>query len=445
MKRLYIALAILAAALSPLAAWDNHSQLSYLALEGESLAATKVKAESLGDFALATQPELADLLSRLEAEARKDIPLYPARPDALAFEGPYENADAARAAFMAAIRVNPSVPFALYVQLQAGATRPARPDLSVAAADPFDNRVPNGPFQSLSPGEEVDALEVVASASDEPDYGMDIGLFSDNKSPVASTYGFGIQAFGNPALAYGSQAPFHMAFASESGILKAAAPFTRVALSDWRFRLYSELSRFAFAEGHAYWGWRFAGWALHYLQDMAQPYHASVMPGKSTMGMLWLYAVQGQKARDDALVLLSNRHVVVEDYVYGAMAAYDGDAAASPLYSALKAGGPGLSSRELSALTWRPGYLYGVVAKRAYAEGRRLDALLVSSFPAAYVSDPAFDYGVLNAGPKAAYKPWAALHAAAPDKAAALDAFMARILAEVGVETRVFIEWLAAK
>jgi len=445
MKRLCFSFVILAATLSPLAAWDNHTQLSYLALEGESLAATKVKAETLGDFALAAQPELADLLSRLEAEARKDIPLYPARPEALAFEGPYATADAARTAFIAAIRVNPAVPFALYVQLQAGAPRTARPDLAVTAADIYDNRVPNGPFQALSPGEEVAALEVVASASDEPDYGMDIGLFSDNKGPVAATYGFGIQAFGNPALPYGSQAPFHMAFASESGLLKAAAPFTKVALSDWRFRLYSELSHFAFAEGHAYWGWRFAGWALHYLQDMAQPYHASVMPGKSTMGMLWLYAVQGQKARDDALVLLSNRHVVVEDYIYGAEAAYGRDATATRLCSALKAEDSGLSAKDLSALAWRPGYLYGVVAKRAYAEGRKLDSLLVSSFPARYVADPAFDYGVGNVGPNAAYKPWAALHASAPDKAAALDAFMTRILAEVGAETRIYIEWLAAK
>lgn len=445
MKRLTVVFSLLIAALSPLVAWDNHSQLSYLALEGESLVATRVKAESLGDFALATQPELADLLSRLEAEARKDIPLYPARPDALAFAGPYADAGAARAAFIAAIRVNPALPFALYVQLQAGAARPDRPDLAVTSADIYNNRVPNGPFQVLSPGEEVAALEVLASASDEPDYGMDIGLFSDNKSPVAATYGFGVQAFGNPALPYGSQAPFHMAFASESGLLKAAAPFTKVALADWRFRLYGELSRFAFAEGHAYWGWRFAGWALHYLQDMAQPYHASVMPGKSTLGMLWLYAVQGQKARDDALVLLSNRHVVVEDYVYGAVAANGRDAAASGLCSALTAGGSGLTARDLEALAWRPGYLFGVVAKRAHAEGRKLDSLLVSSFPATYVADPAFDYGVGNAGPDAAYKPWAALHAASPDQAAALDAFMARILAEVGAETRIYLAWLTAR
>lgn len=445
MKRSSIAFIILIVALPRLAAWDNHSQLSYLALENEGLAATRVKAEYLGDFVLATQPELAGLLSRLETEARRDIPLYPARPDALALAGPYATADAARAAFIAAIRVNPAVPFPLYVQLQAGASRPARPDLPVAAADLFNNRVPNGPFQALSPGEEVGAIEVVASASDEPDYGMDIGLFSDNTSPVAATYGFGVQAFGNPALPYGSQAPFHMAFANESGIIKAAAPFTKVALSDWRFRLYSELSRFAFAEGHSYWGWRFAGWALHYLQDMAQPYHASVMPGKNTAGMLWLYAVQGQKARDDALVLLSNRHTVVEDYVYGAMAAYSGDNTASALYAALKAESSGLSAKDLAALAWRPGYLYGVVAKRAHAEGRKLDTFLVSSFPAAYVSDPAIDYGVVNAGPDAAYKPWTALHAAAPDKAAALDAFMARILAEVGAETRIYIEGLAAR
>jgi hypothetical protein len=437
MKRVCLSIALSLAALAMASAWDNHAQLSYLSLRSERWASRTVKAESLADFVLAVEAKLPAVLARLEAASLRDIPLYAPLPPALAFTGSYPATDggrAARAAFIAAIRVNPAMPFPLYVQVQAGAARPARPDLAVTAADPFDNRLPNPPFQALKPGDPASALEVVASASDEPDYGMDIGLFSDNKSPVAGLYGFGVQAFGNPALPYGSQAPFHMAFAHEDPLIKAAASFTKVSLVDWRFRLYTELARFAFSEGHDYWGWRFAGWALHYLQDMAQPYHASVMPGKRAWGILGLYVFGSQQDKDDALVLLSNRHLIVEDYLYGAMASWKGDLAASPLYAAL-------AGAEPDEPAYRDGYLFDVVSQKAFDRGRRLDALVASAFPARWVRDPSHDFGVEDVGAGRSYEPWDGLRAQAPDKAKALDAFCAGIFADMGNNGRAYLAY----
>jgi hypothetical protein len=437
MKRVCLSLAFSFAVLAASFAWDNHSQLSYLSLGSETWALRRVKAESLGDFVLAVQAKLPGLLQRIEAASIRDIPEYRPLPAALAFLGGYPTGDggaAAKAAFIAAIRVNPAMPFPLYVQLQAGGSRPPRPDLPVTAADLYDNRVPNPPFQAIMRGEQVSALEVVASASDEPDYGMDIGLFSDNKSPVAGLYGFGTQAFGNPALPYGSQAPFHMAFAHEDPLIKLAAGFTRLSLPDWRFRLYTELARFAFAEGHDYWGWRFAGWALHYLQDMAQPYHASAVPGKRAWAILGLYIFGSQQSRDDALVLQSNRHLIFEEYQYGAMADWKGDAAASTLYAALEGKGQ-------AEPPYRVGYLFDVVSQRAFDRGRRLDAIIADSFPAIWVKDPRHDFGVENAGPERSYEPWTGLRKEAAAKAAALDTLTSAIFMDIGNTGRAFLAY----
>ena len=50
----------------------------------------------------------------------------------------------------------------------------------------------------MAPGEPVSIAEVIASASDEPDFGMDIGLFADNGTDFGQRYGFGINPLGTP-------------------------------------------------------------------------------------------------------------------------------------------------------------------------------------------------------------------------------------------------------
>jgi hypothetical protein len=439
MKRALFSAALAAAVLFTAAAWDNHTQMTYLALGAEPWAGRLVRAENFDAFVLAEQARLAPLLADLEKEFAHAVPEYPARPAALAFTGGYRSDDggvAAREAFIAAIRVNPAVPFPLYVALRADGPRPKRPDLPVAKADIFDFHVPNAPFQALASGEDVTVLEVVSTASDEPDYGMDIGLFADNKGPVSNVYGFGVQPFGNPDLSYGSQAPFHMAFAHENPIIHMAAPFTRTALADYRFRLYTGLSRFAFAEGHEYWGWRFAGWAMHYLQDSTQPYHADMIPGMNAAQILWLYATGGQAARDGALMLLSNRHLLLEAYQYGVMAAYKGDDSASPIYAALKGGAIG--GKTTPALPpIREGYLFDVASWNAYGRGMAVDRMVVATFPAKWTSDPKLDFGTLGD---------VDLHGelvkSDPARARAFEAAIAPCLADFGSATRAFAEYV---
>jgi hypothetical protein len=52
-------------------------------------------------------------------------------------------------------------------------------------------------FIRVADGENVAPLAVLASAADEPDYGHDINLFSDNPGEVGALYGFGPQPFGD--------------------------------------------------------------------------------------------------------------------------------------------------------------------------------------------------------------------------------------------------------
>jgi hypothetical protein len=158
---------------------------------------------------------------------------------------------------------------------------------------------------------------VLASAADEPDYGHDINLFSDNPGNVGALYGFGPQPFGDARFQYSSQAPFHMGFFHESAVVYAAAGFLERSWPDWRAYQYMGLARLAFASGHPYWGYRFLGWGLHHIQDLTQPYHAKPLPGVDLASLLLLEgkALAGFAADKQASIeRVATRHMEVEKY-----------------------------------------------------------------------------------------------------------------------------------
>ena len=100
--------------------------------------------------------------------------------------------------------------------------------------------------------------------------------------------GFGEQPFGDKRFEYSSQAPFHMGFYHEASIVYAAGGFIKRTLPEYRMNQFLTLARFAFKTGHPYWGYRFAGWGLHFVQDLTQPYHTTLLPGVGTTRMLWI-------------------------------------------------------------------------------------------------------------------------------------------------------------
>jgi hypothetical protein len=277
-----------------------------------------VEVESLGHFLVAERDGIARLLEDEEAWARANIPGYPPRPTPLAFRADDARPDVLRQRLIAAVRMNPAAKLALYLQLPPGATATG-PRLTEADLSPLKSgeAIKLSTFVALRDGQRVAAIDVLATASDEPDYGLDIGLWTDNGTAHGDAYGFGRQPFGNPTSEISSQAPLHMGFYHESSIVYRAAPFLARTLPEYRIHLWQSLARHAMRTGHDYWGWRFAGWALHYLQDLAQPYHARVLPGVSVPSMLWVNALDlaglhGAKTR--AINLVTNRHFALENF-----------------------------------------------------------------------------------------------------------------------------------
>lgn len=320
-------------------AWDGHALLTWAALSGEPAVAgaPPAAAEPIEAFLAAEGDALAPLLDAEEAWARAHVPRYPPRPEALRFD-PRGDPATARERFLEALRVNPLTRLTPHVQDLPGHAAGARPALAwsevgTLASAPHPGLVV---FRALRPGEPVAPLLVVASASDEPDHGLDVGLFEDSGTACGARYGMGRLPFGDPRLPFATQAPFHMGFFHEPRLLAAAAPALGRTFPELRLHAFAALARFAFARGHAYWGWRFLGFGLHYAQDLTQPYHARAAPGESALGLvavslLDLAGVHGPRQR--RVERLSDLHLALEARAFALTwgAAAVGDAGAPAL------------------------------------------------------------------------------------------------------------------
>ena len=378
-------------------AWSDHAMVTYRALERmpELAANVRVAAEPLDEFLKKQEPAIEALLAAQESWARDTLKAYAPRPDALAFKAdPAMGDEARRQAFFAALRISAGSRFALYVQPDPWEAAPAADRLLPASAVKANTDADESrhTFARIDAGDMVPALAVVASASDEPDYGLDINLWSDSPTPEGKAYGFGTLPFGNPALSFSTQAPFHMGFFHEPEILYWAASFLRRTYPLLRVHQYVGLAQLAFETGHPYWGWRFTGLAMHYLQDLTQPYHASLSPGNSAarlIGINVMAMVGLPQRKNDMIVLLSNRHLAMERYE---------SALVRRAAEARQAGAIEMAARDTSSDAdyppWSPDYVRDVVSLQAYEAAPGTDRTIVGAMPAQLVSDPSFDFGV---------------------------------------------------
>lgn len=305
-------------------AWSNHSLGSLLALREVPQLAEQVTVEPLEAFLTDQAVAIEQLLDEQERYAGEHFAYYPPRPQALRWQADGEGDR--RAAFFAALRINPEIRLASFIQQLPGQDAGGRPVLASEEVLVFRKVGPwtHWRYLALQPGESVGALQVLASAADEPDYGHDINLFSDNPSTAGQRYNFGPQPFGDARFEYSSQAPFHIGYYHESALVFAAAPYLGQTLPHWRIYQYVGLSRLAFASGHRYWGYRFLGWAMHYLQDLTQPYHSRVLPGVDLADMVLIEAKAqaGFSAdREAAIKRVADRHTAIEQYQFERMQA----------------------------------------------------------------------------------------------------------------------------
>ena len=104
-------------------------------------------------------------------------------------------------------------------------------------------------------GRKTNASDILINYSDEPDWDLDTNLELNKLQ----------------ALTGGSQGYRHMYFSVFAGLLKAGDAPKRASH-------FFEMSKIAFGEGDNYWGFRFTARAVHYLEDLSQPYHAYPVP-----------------------------------------------------------------------------------------------------------------------------------------------------------------------
>lgn len=346
--------------------------------------AEPLRVETLSEFVVAERSAIAELLLDHEEWARQNLEHYAALPAELVFDPATADADL-EIAFLNAIRVNPTRSYQPYRQLMSFEPEAEQEALIAVSELTFlqgtiasnDSR-----YLSLASGDFVSAAAVVSTASDEPDFGLDIGLYADNGTEHGKRYGFGNQPFGNPNLEYGSQAPFHMGFYHLDWLTSLAQPGLLQTYPLYRTELYRKLAVLAFSNGHDYWGWRFMGWGLHYVGDLAQPYHAVPLPDTGILESLWIVAT-GKTG--EALQLVSNRHGVIEAFQKAvvANALVDQDWDQSTL-------------REVAQLSpgalWAQNTLVQELTLDAAAGAAGLDQALVRYAPPKLVSDPAFEF-----------------------------------------------------
>jgi hypothetical protein len=374
-------------------AWSNHSLGTALALRDLPILkqAAPVSIEPLENFLRSEAVGLQALLDEQESFAVAQFPGYPARPEALRWLA--GGSDDRQSAFLLALRVNPEIKLANFVQALPGYTRDGRAHLSGQQVMVFKETSlwNEWRFLAVAENESLNPVQVVASAADEPDYGHDINLFSDNPGEVAGQYNFGTQPFGDARFSYSSQAPFHIGYYHDDAIIFAAGPFLTRTYPEWRAYQYFGLARYAFEHGHPYWGYRFMGWGLHYIQDLTQPYHAKVLPGVDTSGLLWIAAKDAVGFGDDkkaAIERVANRHTAIEKYQLGWLQQLlrDGESASPLLQAYADTGADG------SYPAFDSGYLRNVVSAQSFARADQLDGLLAQALATAPVA-PGFSAG----------------------------------------------------
>jgi hypothetical protein len=375
-------------------AWSEHPMLVRPALKDHPVWKTTgmVQAQNLKTFLIQVEKELEVFMAQQEKWSNENFPNYSPTPENLLFRAT-GNPDDILLRFYNAIRINPNVKIPLYLHLlpneNAGGRKNASPG-DITTLEDISSMMHTS-YVWIMEGEEVFPFDVLVTASDEPDYGFDLGLFEDNNTDYGKIYGFGNQPFGNPNLEYSSQAPFHMGFFHEAGILYKFGPFLKQTYIDYRIFLYKALSEFAFSQNQPYWGWRFMGWGMHYMGDVSMPYHMKPLPGVSTSRMLWINAksiIGASKARDNAVQIVSNRHTVFEEFqVQILRKAHQQNDTEHPFLVALQ--------NPVPIVPFSYDFLINVATLESAEKSKEVDKVLKKNMPPRMVSDPAIEVSEL--------------------------------------------------
>lgn len=426
-------------------AWGNHSAATYRALENlpEVSSADLVEAQSLDTFLKSQENNIYKLLQKQEIWAQDHLKHYPKLPAALKFtSGSFRSDLQRRQAFIAALRIAGDTKFTLYVQADPKNpnvidSTPLNPEL-VSNLSSQKNAYANS-FLGVKQGQKLSALSIIATATDEPDLGFDINLWDDSPSAWGKTYGFGNQPFANIQGLNASQGPFHSVFYYETRLVYLANPKLTETYSLLRIYQFSNLAELAFTTGHDYWGWRFLGNALHYLQDLTQPYHTSITPGETSAyiaGLQLLDSIGMSQRKSEHLVRISNRHLMLERYQSQMLQKSPNKRYDSIAEVALKN-----TLLEDKLPKWNIFYAKHIVAKEAYHFSEQLADTLEQTLPEKFLNDPYFDFSQL----KPDFDLMSLVAQSGTDKQLELEGSIARLLEQFGIHSRNMVKTVLAQ
>lgn len=208
-----------------------------------------------------------------------------------------------------------------------------------ALHDPGRDGPPGRLYEETRLHETITAGEILFTFCDEPDWGMDQDLFQMENHP------YGQAPFGMTT-GMSSQGPFHMAFFHENALLTTLLPVLRRSFVAERVKVFQALAHLAFDKGVNYWGWRFTAWAVHYVQDLTQPYHARAFPPATIPVMLSILLKPDSRTLTERINdVLKNRHTLFEAAVHFLLNDAVKRRADHPLLSALSATGDSYHGR----------------------------------------------------------------------------------------------------
>lgn len=126
-------------------------------------------------------------------------------------------------------------------------------------------------------GSGVSLARVLARYADEPDWAMDQDIFAQYPELWKDEYQY-MGGRTGPQTRVFRHMHWPKGFYRPGPDGKPVHDPTPMGMAPERAELFFTLSREAFVAGRPYWGARFLAWALHYIQDVSQPFHAVQLP-----------------------------------------------------------------------------------------------------------------------------------------------------------------------
>lgn len=132
-----------------------------------------------------------------------------------------------------------------------------------------------------TPGRAIFVKSILSMYADEPDWGADQELFEADQYPELWTAD---TPYISQRSGLGSQGFRHMFFPGTLNwwepISSFQIPLHAIGEAPKRAQVFFELAQQMSRAGADYWHYRFLAWALHYVQDLFQPFHSRQTPSK---------------------------------------------------------------------------------------------------------------------------------------------------------------------